>query len=57
MRFHQLGEMRPAKRESNIKDWQDMGIWDDLQILGAADNMLVEFDIEDLQKSWKSLVL
>ncbi len=57
MRFHQLGEMRPAKREKNIEDWKALGIWEDLQILGAADNMLVEFNLEDLQKSWKSLVL
>lgn len=57
MRFHQLGEMRPAKREKNIDGWKALGIWEDLQILGAADNMLEEFDLDNLQKSWKSLVL
>jgi len=57
MRFHQLGQMRPFKRDTQIQKWKDIGIWDKLQFHGAADNMLVEFDMEDLQKSWKSLVL
>ena len=57
MRFHQLGDMRPFKREDQIQEWTDLGIFDKLKIFGAADNMLVEFDIENLQKSWKSLVL
>ena len=57
MRFHQLGDMRPFKREDQIQEWTDLGIFDKLKIFGAADNMLVEFDMEDLQKSWKSLVL
>lgn len=55
MRFHQLGNMRPAKREATIQNWKDLGIWNDLQIFGAADNMLEEFDLSNLQKSWKSL--
>ena len=53
MRFHQLGDMRPAKRDRQIQDWTDMGIWDKLKFHGAADNMLVEFDINDLEKSFK----
>jgi hypothetical protein len=53
MRFHQLGNMRESKRNSNIQKWKDQGIWDYLQIFGAADNMLVEFDINNLDKSWK----
>jgi hypothetical protein len=53
MRFHQLGNMRESKRETNIQKWKDQGIWDYLQIFGAADNMLVEFDINNLDKSWK----
>jgi len=54
MRFHQIGQMRPVKRDRQIQEWTDQQIWDDLQIFGAADNMLVEFDINDLQKSFKS---
>jgi hypothetical protein len=53
MRFHQLGQMREFKKEAQIADWKDRGIWDYLQIFGAADNMLVEFDINNLDKSWK----
>ena len=53
MRFHQLGDMRPAKRDKQIQDWADMGIWDKLRFHGAADNMLVDFDMDDLDKSFK----
>lgn len=53
MRFHQIGQMREHKRETNIQLWKDQGIWDYLQIFGAADNMLVEFDLNNLEKSWK----
>jgi hypothetical protein len=53
MRFHQLGNMRPAKRDRQIQEWTDMGIWEKLQFHGAADNMLEEFDLENLEKSWK----
>lgn len=53
MRFHQLGDMRESKRNTNIQNWKDLGIWEDLQVLGAADNMLEEFNLEDLQKSFK----
>lgn len=53
MRFHQLGNMRPAKRERQIQDWTDQGIWEKLKFHGAADNMLVDFDIQDLEKSFK----
>ena len=31
-----------------------MGIWDKIQFMGAADNMLVEFDMDNLSKSFKS---
>jgi len=57
MRFHQLGDMRPAKRDKQIQDWKDAGIWDKLMFHGAADNMLVDFDVNDLGKSFKSLTL
>jgi hypothetical protein len=53
MRFHQLGSMREFKREANIQKWKDQGIWETLQIFGAADNMLEEFDLTNLDKSWK----
>ena len=57
MRFHQLGQMRPAKRDKQIQDWTDQGIFDMLQIFGAADNMLVDFDLADIQKSFKTFKL
>ena len=57
MRFHQLGNMRPFKRDKQIQDWKDAGIWDKLMFHGAADNMLVDFDVNDLGKSFKSLKL
>lgn len=53
MRFHQLGSMRESKREAAIQLWKDQCIFDRLQIFGAADNMLEEFDLENLEKSWK----
>ena len=53
MRFHQLGDMREHKREANIQKWKDQGIWESLQIFGAADNMLKEFDLSNLEKSFK----
>ena len=53
MKFHQLKDMRETKREANIQKWKDQGIWHLLQIFGAADNMLVEFDLNNLDKSWK----
>ena len=53
MRFHQLGDMRESKREKQIAEWTDQGIFDKLQIFGAADNMLVDFDINNLEKSFK----
>jgi ribonucleotide reductase alpha subunit len=45
--------MRPFKREAQIQKWTDQGIWKKLQYHGAADNMLVEFDMDDLDKSFK----
>ena len=53
MRFHQLGNMRPFKRERQIQKWNDQGIMHYLEIFGAADNMLADFDINNLEKSWK----
>jgi hypothetical protein len=53
MRFHQLGEMRNIKKDKWIKVWSEMGIWDQLQIFGAADNMIEDFDLNNLEKSWK----
>jgi hypothetical protein len=53
MRFHQLGQMRPVKRDKWIATWTELGIWDQLQIFGAADNMIEDFDLNNLEKSWK----
>jgi hypothetical protein len=53
MRFHQLGQMRESKRNANIEHWKSLDIWEDLQILGAADNMLEKFDLDNIQKSFK----
>lgn len=53
MRFHQLGQMRESKRNANIENWKSLGIWEDLQILGAADNMIEPFDLQRIEKSWK----
>lgn len=43
MRFHQLSEMKPLKRDKRIQDWQDQGLYDLLTIFGRADNMLIDF--------------
>lgn len=53
MRFHQLGSMKDAKRETYTQRWKEEGIWNYLQIFGAADNMLEEFSLSNLEKSWK----
>jgi hypothetical protein len=45
--------MRPSKKESYVKMWEEEGIWEKLQIFGAADNMLEEFNLNNLEKSWK----
>jgi hypothetical protein len=46
--------MRPFKRDTQIQKWIDQGIWEELQIHGAADNMLIDFDLANLDQSWKS---
>lgn len=53
MRFHILGQMREGKRNKQIQDWKDQGIWDQLAIHGAADNMIEDFDLDNVEKSWK----
>ena len=53
MRFHQIGKMRENKKDLYVCLWTDQGIFDLLKIFGAADNMLEEFDIDNLEKSWK----
>jgi hypothetical protein len=55
MRFHQLREMRESKRENQIKLWEEQEIFESLKIFGAADNMLEEFNLDNLEKSWKTL--
>jgi hypothetical protein len=49
MRFHQFDKMRRVKQEEFLRRPH----WGKLEVLGAADNMLAEFDINNLQKSWK----
>jgi len=53
MRFHQLGDMRLSKSDAQITSWKAMGIWNMLQIMGAADNMIADFDLKNLDKSFK----
>lgn len=53
MRFHQLGDMRESKREAQIAAWKSGCIWDKLQFMGAADNMLEDFDVNNIHKSFK----
>lgn len=53
MRFHQLKDMRQAKQDAQVQEWTDQGIFDKLQIFGAADNMIEDFDINNLEKSFK----
>lgn len=55
MRFHVLPNMRDTKREKTLSNWKKEGIYEELKILGAADNMMVSFDINNLEKSWKSM--
>jgi hypothetical protein len=49
MRFHQFDKMRKSKQD----EFMSRPHWKKLEFLGAADNMIVEFDINNLEKSWK----
>jgi hypothetical protein len=49
MRFHQFAMMKRSKQE----EFQSRPHWCKLIYLGAADNMIEEFDINNLEKSWK----
>lgn len=49
MRFHQFGQMRNVKQ----KEFMSRPHWKKLEVLGAADNMLKDFDLDNLEKSWK----
>ena len=55
MRFHQLSSMRETKRIATIQSWTLQGIFQYLKIFGAADNMMEDFDVNNLEKSWKNL--
>lgn len=55
MRFHQLPNMRPQKREAQVLEWEQKGILKKLEIFGAADNMLATFNLHDLESSWKNI--
>lgn len=52
-RIHQLPEMREAKRLKNIQEWKELEIWESLQIFGKADNMLEEFNLEEIMLNLK----
>ena len=52
-RIHQLPEMREAKRLKNIQEWKELEIWESLQIFGNADNMLQEFNLENVMLTLK----
>lgn len=49
MRFHQFPQMKRSKQQ----EFMSRSHWGKLEFLGAADNMLEEFDINNLEKSWK----
>ena len=49
MRFHQFGDMKKSKQN----EFKTRPHWGKLIYLGAADNMLEEFDPNNLEKSWK----
>lgn len=49
MRFHQFARMKKSKQD----EFKSRPHWGKLIYLGAADNMLVDFDVNNLEKSWK----
>ena len=49
MRFHNFIDMKKSKQE----EFMSRSHWKKLEFLGAADNMLEEFDMNNLEKSWK----
>jgi hypothetical protein len=49
MRFHQFARMKKSKQD----EFKSRSHWGKLIYLGAADNMLVDFDVNNLEKSWK----
>ena len=49
MRFHIFDRMKKSKQE----EFKSRAHWNKLEYLGAADNMIEEFDINNIQKSWK----
>lgn len=53
MAIKTLGEYRPKKRDALMAKWVTLGIYHDLLVFGAADNMLVEFNCDDIYPSLK----
>jgi hypothetical protein len=49
MRFHRFDEMQEKKQ----KEFITRPHWEKLKFLGAADNMLEDFDINNIEKSYK----
>ncbi len=50
MIYNILGEMREGKRARKIEEWEGKGIWVKMQLMGAADDMLTEFNLEEIKK-------
>ncbi len=48
MRIQQLDGMKEAKRLKTIREWKEQEVWESLQIFTEADNMLQEFNLENV---------
>lgn len=55
MRFHQIPKMRKFKQEAAINMWKAQGVWEKLRFHGAADNMMEDFDVDNIDKSFKGI--
>lgn len=53
MRIQQLDGMKEAKRLKTIQEWKEQEIWESLQIFTEADNMLQEFNLENVMLNLK----
>ncbi len=48
MRIQQLDGMKEAKRLKTIQEWKEQEVWESLQIFTEADNMIQEFNLENV---------
>lgn len=53
MAIKTFGDFGKKKKENYLNLWKRTGVLRNLLIFCAADNMLIEFDPNNLQKSWK----